>query len=283
MVWVTPDRGAYANLFPTFSVFEEWNFAGTGNWDNGPGDGRRYGDVQGLRMDTLSSVDHSVDGMVVGNPNVVLDLPHNLPRSITTPGKDPWGLVITYRLTNPNTSPGSLDASFELFDMHQTGGLAPNEFRFLSVSGQWNDGGNNLEVYTMGNRNNAATRADGKPQRTSINGWNRFNNKASANFQTVAVVWNPDADGGTYWTYDGNPFTGAAPQNSITAGFPHWSGDDDFTPGDTRRRFVGQNYAGNALLNGDISYVGLYVPEPSTAVLLGLGAMALFRRRLTRT
>jgi len=76
----------------------------------------------------------------------------------------------------------------------------------------------------------------------------------------VAVVWNPNADGGTYWTYDDDPFTDpTAPLNSTTTThFPHWSGDDDFTPGESRRRYVGMNYAGNALLVGDISYVGLY-------------------------
>jgi len=245
-----------------YVLYEEWNFAGTNNWDNGDGTGRRYGDVRNLRMDVFSSVDHSVDGEVRGNPTCILDLPQDLPRWITIPGKQGWGLVITYRLTNPNTDPGSPDASFELFDMAQNGVSAPNEWRFLSVSGQWNDGGNNLEVYAMGNRNNAATRADGLPQRTSINGWNRFNNKASANYQTVSVVWNPGADGGTYWTYDGDPFEDpGAPLNSTTTNFPHWSGDDDFTPGESRRRYVGMNYAGNATLVGDISYVGLYSLE----------------------
>jgi len=240
-----------------WQLYEEWNFGGT-DWNTQ----KRVGDVQGLLMDRFSSTIDSVDGEIRGNPHCILDLPQSLPRWMTIPGKQGWGLVITYRLTNPTTEPGNLDASFELFDMFQGDISAPNEWRFLSVSGQWTDGGNNLEVYAMGNRNNAATRADGKPQRTSINGWNRFNNKASANYQTVAVVWNPNADGGTYWTYDDDPFTDpTAPLNSTTTNFPHWSGDDPWTPGESRRRYVGQNYAGNALLVGDISYVGLHSLE----------------------
>ena len=109
-----------------YVLYEEWNFAGTNNWATE----RRFGDVRGLAMDVFSSVDHSVDGEVRGNPHCILDLPQDLPRWITIPGQQGWGLVITYRLTNPTTEPGNLDASFELFDMEQTGGLAPiNERR----------------------------------------------------------------------------------------------------------------------------------------------------------
>jgi len=161
LMWLAVGANSYAQSNSVYVLFEEWNFAGVNNWDNFDGTGRRYGEVKKLAMDVFSSGnDHSVDGEVRGNPHTTLDMPQNLPRWMTIAGKQGWGVVITYRLTNPTTEPGNLDASFTLFDMAQNGTPAPlpNTFRFFTIDGHWVDGGNNLDVHVRATRNNPSYR-----------------------------------------------------------------------------------------------------------------------------
>ena len=75
MVMLLPGGETHGQLY-VWQLYDEWDFGGTNNW----AEERRFGAIRGLTMDVLSSVDHSVDGEVRGNPTCVLDLPHDLPR-----------------------------------------------------------------------------------------------------------------------------------------------------------------------------------------------------------